>query len=280
MVLSRLETYSPDKLAGRVGAEFVGVIDNIAKRQLLLKRYTEAETSYQKALALHLRIRSFDEETSKKLSAGIYHNLGAVAQEQRQWVQAEQYYQQALQIYIESQDRHAQASTYHSLGIVAQEQRHWSQAEQYYQQALQIFKEHKDRYKQAHTYHNLGSLAQEQRQWPQAEQYYQQALQIKIEYKDRYSQASTYHNLGLVAEEQRKFQQAYDYFLIALETFAAHNDPHNGSIVWRSLARLWQASGDTSLPATIASALGIPLAQVETLLRQALGNEAEGGQTE
>ena len=43
---------------------------------------------------------------------------------------------------------------------------------------------------------------------------------------------------------------------------------------------LWRASGDTSLPATIASALDWPLAEVETLLRQVLGNEDEGEQTE
>jgi hypothetical protein len=47
----------------------------------------------------------------------------------------------------------------------------------------------------------------------------------------------------------------------------------------RSLARLWQTSGDANLPATIGSALDRPPAEVETLLRQLLGNEAEGEQT-
>jgi tetratricopeptide (TPR) repeat protein len=196
MVLSCLETYSPDKLADRVGAEFVGVIDDIANRQRLLKRYTEAEASYQKALALHLRIRSFDEETSKKLSAGIYHQLGMVAQEQRQWAQAEQYYQQALQ--------------------------------------------------------------------------------IKIEFKDRYEQARTYHQLGRVAEEQRQWPQARDYFLIALETFVAYNDTYSGTVVLRSLVRLWQVSGDGGLPASIATVLGVSPGEVETALRELLGNEGGG----
>jgi hypothetical protein len=97
---------------------------------------------------------------------------------------------------------------------------------------------------------------------------------------DRYEQARTYHNLGMVAEEQRKFQQARDYFLLALKTFAAYDDTYRAGVVLRSLARLWQTSGDTSLPTTIASALDMPADEVETLLRQALGNEAEGGQTE
>jgi len=39
-----------------------------------------------------------------------------VAQEQRQWAQAEEYYRQALAIYVEFNDRYEQAGTYHQLG--------------------------------------------------------------------------------------------------------------------------------------------------------------------
>jgi tetratricopeptide (TPR) repeat protein len=54
--------------------------------------------------------------------------LGGVAQAQRQWAQAEQHYQKALEIFIEFKDRYGQAATYHQLGLVAQEQRQWAQA--------------------------------------------------------------------------------------------------------------------------------------------------------
>jgi uncharacterized protein HemY len=43
--------------------------------------------------------------------------LGVVAQEQRQWAQAEQHYRDALSIYVEFNDRYAQAGTYHQLGM-------------------------------------------------------------------------------------------------------------------------------------------------------------------
>lgn len=48
-------------------------------------------------------------------------------------------YQQALTIKKEYNDYFGQASTYHELGRVAEEQQHWDQAEQYYQQALAIW---------------------------------------------------------------------------------------------------------------------------------------------
>jgi tetratricopeptide (TPR) repeat protein len=222
-VLKRLEMYSPEKLEGAIGAELVGVIDNIAKRQLLLKQYEAAEDSYQKALSIWQKNTRYNSDEIKKSSASIYHQLGVVAQEQRQWEQAEHYYQQALQIKIEYNARYEQAHIYHQLGMVAQEQRQWPQAEHYYQQALQIYIEYNDRYEQADTYHQLGRVAQEQRQWQQAEQYYQQALQIYIEYNARYEQASTYHQLGRVAQEQRQWPQAEQYYQQALQIYIEFN---------------------------------------------------------
>ena len=52
-----------------------------------------------------------------------------VAEAQRQWAQAEGYYQQALAIYVEFNDRYTQAAVYYGLGRVAEEQRQWAQAE-------------------------------------------------------------------------------------------------------------------------------------------------------
>lgn len=41
-----------------------------------------------------------------------------------------------MQIWIEYNDRYAQASTSHNLGVVAQEQRQWEQANDYLLQRL------------------------------------------------------------------------------------------------------------------------------------------------
>ncbi len=177
-VLQQLEAYPTETKQSALGAELAAVIDEIAKRQLLLKHYAEAEETYQQALSILQINTHYPQEAVKKVSAGVYHQLGMVAQEQRQWAQAEQYYQQALAIYVEFNARYEQACTYHQLGIVAQAQRQWAQAEQYYQQALALKVEFNARYEQAATYHQLGMVAQEQRQWAQAEQYYQQALAL------------------------------------------------------------------------------------------------------
>ena len=92
------------------------------------------------------------------MKATTYHNLGYVAQEQRQWEQAEQYYQQALQIYIEYNDRYAQAITYGQLGLLEQERLQWSQARDYLLRALEIFIAFEDDHYIGITISNLADI--------------------------------------------------------------------------------------------------------------------------
>ena len=313
-ILAGLESYRPETLAGRLGLELVSVIDDIAGRQLLLKQFTTAEASYRRALEMLERSQGADVSTKRHLSGGIYHQLGRVAQEQRQWAQAEQRYRKALEIKIEFKDRYRQASTYAQLGMVALEQRQWAQAEQHYRKALDIFveskdrysqafaygqlgtvakgqrkweqaKQHyrkaleifvefKDRYEQAKAYHQLGMVAQAQRQWAQAEQHYQKALEVFIEFKDRDYQALTYGQLGTLAEEQGQWAQAKDYFLKALATYAEYHDTHNLGITLRSLSRLWQVSNDQTIITAVAHVLNLSPDEAEKRLRATTAAEA------
>jgi tetratricopeptide (TPR) repeat protein len=85
-----------------------------------------------------------------------------VAEEQRQFPQAHAYYQQALAIRIEFNDRYAQAGTYHQLGNVAREQQQFEAAQDYYLQALQLFAEYNDNYSLNITLENLNILYHQQ----------------------------------------------------------------------------------------------------------------------
>jgi tetratricopeptide (TPR) repeat protein len=270
MVQTHLETYPLEKLTGPLRAEFVCIIDDIAHRQLELKQYVAAENSYHKALTLHLELTIFDEKTSKKLSAGIYHNLGQIAGNQWQWDKAEGYYQQALQIYNEYDDRYAQGRTFNQMGIVAQERQQWDKAEGYHQQALQTFLEFDDHYMLAALYNELAMIAAAQRQWDKAEGCYQQALQIYIEYNDRYEQARIYYNLGIAVQERQQWQQAREYFLCTLETYVKYNNTNYCGVVLHSLARLWQSSGDKDLPSSVAKILGASVKETKALLSKRL----------
>ena len=266
LILEAFEIYPTEKLFDQLGIEHIRVIGTIASCHYRLKQYAKAEALVDNMLKLINQLEYIDEKTRKKLKAMTFHQLGTVFQGQRKWELANQYYQQALQIYIDLNDSEmqaqiyrqlgtwaleqqqwtraeqcyrwalniyndsnnyeAQAATFHQLARVAQERRQWQQAELYFQQALQISIIHNFHYDQGRIYHNLGGVAQEQRQWQRAEQYYQKALQIFIEYKDRHLQAKTYHQLGMVAFEQQQLMQAEQYYKQALQIFIEYNDRH------------------------------------------------------
>jgi tetratricopeptide (TPR) repeat protein len=141
-----LEDYPAEILTWQLVAEFVSILDYIASRQLLLRDYPAAQASYEKAIDLLSQQTAMDTEFSGKLKASMLHQLGMVAQKQRQWEQAEAHYQKALEIKTEFDDRHSQASTYHQLGRMAAEQRQWEQARDRFFQALEIYAAYQDSY--------------------------------------------------------------------------------------------------------------------------------------
>ena len=238
MVLEKIEGYPSQLLEGKIGAELAGVFNNIGKRFLLTKRYAEAKESYLRALKIFQNLSVLEERQKALLEAGIYHQLGMVAEEQREFDEARKNYQKALEIFVEFNDRYSQASTYGQLGNMAQKQREFDEARKNYQKALEIKIEFNDRYSQAGTYHQLGRMAEEQREFDEARKNYQKALEIKIEFNDRYSQAGTYHQLGRMAEEQREFDEARKNYQKALEIKIEFNDRYSQAGTYHQLGRM------------------------------------------
>ena len=79
----------------------------------------------------------------------------------------------------------------------------------------------------------------------------------------------------MVAQEQRQWQQARDYFLQALEILVTAGDDSSSGIVLSSLARLWQASGDVTLPMIIAPFLNATSIEAEEVLRNMLDEKPD-----
>jgi hypothetical protein len=90
-----------------------------------------------------------------------------VTEEQRQWGTAEAHYQQALQIYIEFDDRYSQAATYHQLGVVAEELENWQEAFDFLFQDLIISLELNDEHGAGITIRSLSRVWQAARSLPE-----------------------------------------------------------------------------------------------------------------
>jgi tetratricopeptide (TPR) repeat protein len=238
MVLEKIEAYPSQLLEGKIGAELAGVIDDIAKRFLLTKRYAEAKESYLRALEIFRNLTVFEEKKAIS-AASIYHNLGKLAQDQREFDEARKNYKKALELFIEL-DNPNQAKTYHQLGTLAEDRREFGEARENYQKALEIFVAFDNRYDEAKPYLQLGTVAQKQRKFDEARENYKKALEIQIEFNDRYEQAKTYHLLGMVAQKQRKFDEARENYKKALEIQIEFNDRYEQALTYAQLGVLAQ----------------------------------------
>ncbi|MBD2299509.1 tetratricopeptide repeat protein [Nostoc sp. FACHB-190] len=208
---------------------------NEANEALQSASLGEARKVYQEILDELIAINDFS--VNAKIAV-VYHQLGIVAQHQRQFDLAVDYYNKALKIHEYTGDLYSAAREYHHLGIVAQEQRQFDLAVDYYNKALKIHEDAGDLYSAAREYHNLGVVAEEQRQFEVAVDYYNKALKIHKDAGDLYSAASNYHHLGIVAQEQRQFDVAVNYYIKALkikedagDLYSAASDYHQLGMV-------------------------------------------------
>jgi tetratricopeptide (TPR) repeat protein len=115
MVLKKIEEYPPQLLKGQAGAELATVVDDIAARFLLTKQLKQAKEAYLRALGILQSLTGFEEKQKALLTASIYHQLGMVAQEIREFEEARKNYEKALEIFIEFKDRYKQEVVKRSL---------------------------------------------------------------------------------------------------------------------------------------------------------------------
>jgi tetratricopeptide (TPR) repeat protein len=188
---------------------------------------------------IHHRLKDHYERAGDDRNHAVaLHQLGTIAQERRQWEEAERWYRQSLAIEERLGNEHGQAFSLHNLGIIAQERRQWEEAERWYRQSLAIKERLGDEHGQAQTLHQLGRLAQERRQWEEAERWYRQSLAIEERLGNEHGQAQTLHQLGRLAQERGNVAEAVQFYERAETLFARLNDPHNLGVVRRSLQRV------------------------------------------
>ena len=177
---------------------------------------------------------------AEALCASLWHNLGMIAGERRQFDEAEHWYRRSLAISEKLKNEYGQASTLHELGMIAQKRREFDDAEQWYRKSLAIKEKLKDEYGQASTLHQLGRIAGERREFGEAEQWYRKSLTIEEKLKDEYGQASTLHQLGIIAQERRQFDDAEQWYRKSLSITEKLKDEYRQAITLHQLGMIAQ----------------------------------------
>ncbi len=233
-----------EALAGQIDASDLADADRpawlLASTILFLKRYQLPEARKQ-ASQLLADAQSKGDPASE---AQATHLLGIIAQEQRDFDTAEQWFRKSLAIKEKQRDKHGAAITYHQLGRIAEEQRDFAAAEQWYRKSLAIEEKQGNEHGAAITYHQLGRIAEEQRDFNAAEQWYRKSLAIKEKHGNEHGAAITYHQLGRIAEEQRDFAAAEQWYRKAVAVFERLHIDHYAAITYHQLGIIAQKQRD------------------------------------
>jgi tetratricopeptide (TPR) repeat protein len=176
--------------------------------------------------------------------ASAYHQLGRVAEEQRDFDTSREWYLKALAIKEQQGDLPSAAITYHQLGMIAQDQRDFDTAREWYLKSLAIKEQQGNLHGAASTYHQLGKVAQEQRDFDTARKWYLKSLAISEKQGNRHGAAITYHQLGMVTQEQRDFDTAREWYLKSLAIKEQQGNLHGAANTYHQLGRVAQEQGD------------------------------------
>ena len=139
-------------------------------------------------------------------------NLGLVYFSLGQYPKAIELHQQSLAISQEIGDRNGEANSLMNLGNVYNNLGEYPKAIEYYQHSLSIFQEIGDRNGEASSLGNLGIVYDILGEYPQAIEYYQQSLAIKQEIGDRNGEANSLNNLGNVYNNLGEYPKAIEYY--------------------------------------------------------------------
>jgi non-specific serine/threonine protein kinase len=135
-------------------------------------------------------------------TAAALFELGNIANEHEDLVEARKLYEDCLAIQRAIDDRLGIAMTLHNLAVAAEAGQNPGEATALYKEALALHRALGNRAMEAHTLNGLGTVAGAQDQPALARAHHEQALEIQRELKDQRGIAYSLRELGAIAAEE------------------------------------------------------------------------------
>jgi len=213
-------------------------------QELLIEHALDARNLDDARQLAQARLIHAWESNDGQATASTYHQLGRIAQEQRDFAGAEKCYLKSLEINKKLANKLGAARSCHQLGMIFQEQRDFERARKWYLKSLGIKEEQGDEHGMAMSYHQLGIISQEQRDFGGAEKWYLRSLSIEEGLGNEHGMAITYHQLGRIAEVQRNYSAAETWYSKSLAISEKQGNKHGAAITYHQLGIIAQVRGD------------------------------------
>ncbi len=188
---------------------------------LYLGKYKEALNNCNDAINIYDKLISSATAANKskfmKGKANAYNNIGAVNQDQGNYIEGLNNYFAALKIFKEINYKFGIALAYNRCGIINYTFDNYPEALKNFFASLNIFEEIADKANIAYVHNNIGALYNAQGNHDDALKNFLAALQISEELGDKRAIAGKLNNIGEVYQEQGKYPEALEYYFAAIK---------------------------------------------------------------
>jgi tetratricopeptide (TPR) repeat protein len=173
--------------------------------------------------------------------------IGWRCQDWGNWDRAEKYYQDALAIAQEQNNKMLMARLLGHLGDIEQYRGNWDEAERLYRQSLELRTELGARSGMVYYWVILGYIEQKRGNWDEAESLYRQCLEVQTSLGDRSGIALSWGSLGEVELDRGNLDAAEGYLTHALTIMEELGMSSYIALTTYRLAQLWRKRGNEEI---------------------------------
>ena len=170
--------------------------------------------------------------------AAVYNNLAGVYYIQSNYVKAQFYYFESLNISGELKDEIGVAKTYNNIGAVYMEQNELDKAIQYFQKAYSIL-EKADPNQAADCLNNIGTVYQYKKDTIKAILNYRKCMEINKRLGDKKDVSSVLNNIGFMYAESGNYKLALDHYYESLQIDESLGDVHGMSSCYGNITNCY-----------------------------------------
>jgi len=229
-------------------------LDEEARELYSRSDFKGAKEKWEEALKIleqmkEIAINTGNEELEKltyKLIAHTLTNLGVVYDKLCDYQKAIKYYEDALKIHKELDDKQGIRADLGNLGVVYSELGDYSKAIKYYEEAMEIAKQLDDKEGVSANLGNLGKVYYDLGNYSKAIKYHEDAMEIHKQLDDKKGISDDLTNLGNVYDDLGDYPKAIKYHEDALKIHKELDDKQGISYNLTNLGVIYKNLGDYS----------------------------------
>jgi class 3 adenylate cyclase/Tfp pilus assembly protein PilF len=175
--------------------------------------------------------------------ADILREIGVIHHYNANLKEALEYYQRALEIYKELDNKEGIAQSLINIGVICENWEDFAEALEYYQRSLEINKELDNKKGIARSLISIGNLSCD----AEALEYFQRSLEISKELDNKELIALSLNNIGSICENWEDFAEALEYYQRSLEIYKELDDKFDIAFSLKNIGNIYNQTNDQML---------------------------------